>query len=95
MDHFSRAAALDEAHRLKTKGSGAKIVSLAPGVIETDMQLQLRSADSSGFPDQGNFLGMHASGQLDSPQAAAAKVLAFLNRKDFGGNPVGDVRDPG
>lgn len=94
MDHFSRAVALDEAHRAKTHGAAARIVSLAPGVIETDMQLQLRSADVSGFPDKGNFVGMHTSGQLDPPHVAAAKVLAFLNRKDFGSNPVTDVRDP-
>ena len=94
MDHFSRAAALDEAHCLATRGAGAKIVSLAPGVIDTDMQLQLRSADSAGFPDKANFVGMHASGQLTTPHDAAARVLAFLNRRDFGSNPVADVRDP-
>lgn len=94
MDHFSRAVALDEAHRAATQGAGAKIVSLAPGVIDTDMQTQLRGAEPAGFPDQGNFVGMHASGQLATPQDAAAKVLTFLRRKDFGSNPVADVRDP-
>jgi benzil reductase ((S)-benzoin forming) len=94
MDHFSRAAALDEAHRKATQGAGAKIVSLAPGVIDTDMQTQLRGADSAGFPDKGNFLGLHASGQLSTPHDAAAKVLKFLARSDFGSNPVADVRDP-
>jgi benzil reductase ((S)-benzoin forming) len=94
MDHFSRAVALDEAHRAATQGGGARIVSLAPGVIDTGMQTQLRSADPQGFPDQGNFLKLQSSGQLATPHDAAAKVLAYLNRKDFGSNPVGDVRDP-
>src|SRR5262249_44565802 len=48
MDHFSRAVALDEAHR----GDAARIVSLAPGVVDTDMQSQLRAADGAGFPEQ-------------------------------------------
>lgn len=95
MDHFSRAAALDEAHRLATQGAGAKIVSLAPGVIDTDMQSQLRNADAAGFPDQGSFLGLHAAGQLATPREAAAKVLKYLQRGDFGHTPVADVRDPG
>ncbi|HET7864367.1 MAG TPA: SDR family NAD(P)-dependent oxidoreductase [Burkholderiaceae bacterium] len=95
MDHFSRAAALDEAHRLATQGAGAKIVSLAPGVIDTDMQAQLRSSDATGFPDQDSFLALQAAGQLATPQAAAAKVLQFLQRSDFGHAPVADVRDPG
>lgn len=94
MEHFSRAVSLDEAHRQATQGAAAKIVSLAPGVIDTGMQAQLRGADSSGFPDQGAFLGLHASGQLATPEHAAAKVLRFLARADFGVQPVADVRDP-
>ncbi len=89
MDHFSRAVALDEAHR----GSRAKIVSLAPGVIDTDMQLQLRAADASGFPEQQMFKDLQAKGQLATPDEAAARVLAYLKRADFGANPVADVRD--
>jgi benzil reductase ((S)-benzoin forming) len=89
MDHFSRAVALDEAAR----GRGARIVSLAPGVIDTDMQVQLRTADPAGFPEQGNFVKLKEGGLLSSPQDAAARVLAYLNRPDFGSNPVADVRD--
>jgi len=89
LDNFSRAVALDEAQH----PSGAKVVSLAPGVIDTDMQVQLRSADPSRFPDRPAFVGMHAQGQLASPSAAAAKVLAYLERDDFGKNVLGDVRD--
>lgn len=89
LDHFSRVTALDEARRT----NGAKIVSLAPGVIDTDMQGQLRAADAAGFPDQPRFLDLHAQRQLASPDEAAARVLAYLNRADFGANPVADVRD--
>ena len=89
MDHFTRSVALEEA----LAPNGAKVCSLAPGVIDTDMQVQLRSADSAAFPDIGNFIGMKEKGQLSSPQDAAAKVLGFLNRPDFGANPVADVRD--
>lgn len=89
MDHFSRCVALEEAG----KPNGARICSLAPGVIDTDMQVQLRGADAASFPDIGNFIGMKEKGMLSSPAEAAAKVLAFLQRPDFGANPVADVRD--
>ena len=89
MDHFTRCLALDEAR----KPQGAKVCSLAPGVIDTDMQVQLRAADPSVFPDQKNFLDLKAQGQLSTPADAAAQVLAYLARADFGANPVGDVRD--
>ena len=90
MDHFTRCLALDEAG----KPNGAKVCALAPGVIDTDMQAQLRGADVARFPDQGNFAKLHAGGQLTSPEEAAARVLAYLARPDFGANPVADVRDP-
>lgn len=90
MDHYSRAVALEEAQR----PNGARVVSLAPGVIDTDMQVQLRGADPDTFPDRGAFVQLQAQGQLLSPEAAAARVLAFLQRPDFGTNPAADVRDP-
>ena len=88
MDHFTRCVALEEALRLQ----GAKVCSLAPGVIDTNMQTDLRSADPLAFPDQGNFAGLHAQGQLASPEDAAQRVLAYLERADFGSQAVADVR---
>jgi len=89
LDNFSRAIALDEA----LKANGARAVSLAPGVIDTDMQTQLRSADAQAFPDKAMFVGLKTGGQLASPEQAAARVIAYLDRADFGSNPLGDVRD--
>jgi NAD(P)-dependent dehydrogenase (short-subunit alcohol dehydrogenase family) len=88
MDHFTRCLALEEA----LKPQGAKVCSLAPGVIDTDMQVQLRSASATAFPDQNSFLSLHNNGQLSSPADAAAQVLARLARADFGNQPVDDVR---
>ena len=90
LDHLARALALEEA----TQAHGAKVVSLAPGVIDTDMQVQLRSADPALFPERDRFVALQAAGQLDSPAQAATKVLAYLARTDFGAQPVADVRDP-
>lgn len=89
MDHFTRCVALEEA----LKPNGAAICSLAPGVIDTDMQVQLRSANAADFPDQKNFIGLKEKGQLASPEEAAARILAYLVRPDFGSQPVADVRD--
>jgi len=89
MDHFTRCVALEEA--LKT--NGARVCSLAPGVIDTAMQEQLRAAGSAAFPDQSSFLQLKTSGSLASPDEAAQRVLSVLMRADFGNNPVADVRD--
>lgn len=89
MDHYSRAVALEEAQRPHP----ARIVSLAPGVVDTDMQVQLRAGDPAAFPDRLRFVQLKDAGLLDSAEAAAAKVLAWLDRADFGAQPIADVRE--
>ncbi len=88
MDHFSRCVALEEA----AHPNGARICSLAPGIIDTDMQTHLRGTDADAFPDHARFVEYHRSGQLLSIDDAAARVLRYLERPDFGDEPVADVR---
>ena len=89
MDHFTRCLALDEA----LKPNGAKVTSLAPGVIDTDMQIQLRGAAPEKFPDQSGFQQLKTTGMLTSPSDAAKRILNYIARPDFGSQPVSDVRD--
>lgn len=89
MDHFTRCVSLEESLR----PNGAKVCSLAPGVIDTDIQAHLRQADPARFPDREGFAQLQSQGLLMSPEEAAQRVLAYLARADFGANPVADVRD--
>ncbi len=89
LDNLARAQVLEE----ELQPNGARVCSLAPGIIDTDMQVQLRGADAKAFPDRDAFVEMKNGGRLDSAQAAAAKVIGYLRRADYGSNPVADVRD--
>jgi NAD(P)-dependent dehydrogenase (short-subunit alcohol dehydrogenase family) len=89
MDHFTRCLALDEA----SQPNGAKVCSLAPGVIDTDMQTQLRGANGEDFPDRVGFEKLKQGGHLSSTKDAAKRVLAWLERPDYGQDPVADVRE--
>ncbi len=89
LDNLARALALEEA----ASSNGARVESLAPGVIDTDMQVHLRAADPALFPDHARFVALKSEGALDSPEVAAAKVLRALARPDFGQQPVTDVRE--
>ena len=89
MDHFTRCVALEEAGKI----NGAKVCSLAPGVMDTAMQLQLRGADAAAFPDRESFARLKSEGRLAPPDEAAHRVLAWLARPDFGAQPVADVRE--
>ena len=87
LDHFTRCLAIEES----LKSNGAKVCSLAPGVIDTDMQTHLRQADAAQFPDHQVFVGMHSLKQLRNADDVATDVLAYLKHADFGSNPVDEL----
>ncbi|MEY3610424.1 MAG: hypothetical protein RJB14_146 [Pseudomonadota bacterium] len=89
LDHFTRCLALDEAQR----EHGARVCALAPGVVDTDMQVELREAPAAQFPDQPRFEKLKTQGLLTSSEEAARQVLAYLSRPDFGSQSVADVRE--
>ena len=89
LDHFTRCLALDEAQR----EHGARVCALAPGVVDTDMQVELRGATAALFPDQPRFEKLKTQGLLTSREEAARQVLAYLARADFGSQSVADVRE--
>jgi NAD(P)-dependent dehydrogenase (short-subunit alcohol dehydrogenase family) len=85
LDHHARAAALD-AER------GMRVASVAPGVVDTDMQGQIRNADESQFPSRERFTEMKRSGKLASPEDAAGKFVDYLLSDAFGQTPTADIR---
>jgi benzil reductase ((S)-benzoin forming) len=84
--HAARAAALDEA-------PGLRICSLAPGVIDTDMQGQIRASDLASFPLRERFEALKREGHLDTPADCARKLVRFVLSPDFGRQAVADLRD--
>lgn len=89
LDNFSRIVALDET----SASNGAKVVALAPGVIDTDMQTEMRNADVTQFPERQRVANLKANGLLATPETAADKVLNYLERADFGAKVLADVHD--
>jgi NAD(P)-dependent dehydrogenase (short-subunit alcohol dehydrogenase family) len=89
MDHFTRCLALEEA----ALPHGARVCAMAPGVVDTDMQVQLRGASAASFADRGRFVDLHAKGLLSSADDCARKLLAYLERADFGSHAVADIRE--
>ncbi|SMP50042.1 hypothetical protein SAMN06295970_102377 [Noviherbaspirillum suwonense] len=86
LDHHARAAALDQS-------PGLRIVSLAPGVIDTDMQAQIRATDVERFPLRDQFEALKANGALASPEDCAKRLLDFALSPAFGAAAVADLRD--
>ena len=73
--------------------AGIKICSLAPGVIDTDMQAQIREVDPAHFPNKQRFIDLKNQGQLSSAHHTASALVEFLLSTHFGTSPVADLRD--
>jgi benzil reductase ((S)-benzoin forming) len=61
------------------RGRNVRVRSLSPGTLDTDMQTLIRQADEQQLSEVGRFVGLHESGQLISPAAAAARVISWLS----------------
>lgn len=74
-------AALDMWTRcLAEEGAADNItaVSVAPGIVDTDMQTTIRSASEEDFPLRSNFVGYHEDGQLTKPDDVARALLPLI-----------------
>ena len=88
LDHHARAVQLDAV-------PGLRICALAPGVIDTGMQAEIRASTPERFPLRDRFAEMQASGGLVAPGECAMHLVDFLLDEDFGREPVADLRDLG
>ena len=89
LDMFTRTLALEHGT------SGLRAVSLAPGVIDTDMQAAIRAADPAAMPMRPRFVDLHARGALPSAEQVAARLTAYLEHADFGAREIDDLRQAG
>ena len=85
LDRYAEVVALEQGARLR-------IASVAPGVIDTGMQEESRSADPEHFPAIQRFIDFHAGQQLASPDAVAERLLRLLDSDQFGQKIIDDIR---
>jgi benzil reductase ((S)-benzoin forming) len=75
VDQLTRVVALEEA------GHGLSAYSLAPGLVDTDMQVAIRAADEISFPEVDRFRRAADEHRFNSPAWVAEYILATA----FGG----------
>ncbi|WP_314377738.1 SDR family NAD(P)-dependent oxidoreductase [Neisseria elongata] len=88
-------AALDR-HALCAAAEGHptfSIACIAPGVVDTEMQREIRNADCRDFPLQPRFRALKDGAKLQSAADTAAKIAAMIEAENFGCKPLADVRD--
>ena len=73
---------------------GISAVSVAPGIVDTDMQATIRSVSADDFPMVERFIGFHNNGDLVAPSNVAASLYELMtsHSMDDSGNRF-DVRE--
>jgi benzil reductase ((S)-benzoin forming) len=86
LDHHARTLAAEGRARFR-------IASVAPGILDTDMQAEIRRLDPDSFPERDRFVGLHREGRLVAPSVAAARFLDHVLSDAFGEETIVDLRD--
>jgi benzil reductase ((S)-benzoin forming) len=89
VDQWVRTAGAEQVRR----GNRCRIVAVAPGVVATPMQDQIREMSEDAFPEVAKFVDLHESGELRKAETVAREIWALVDR-DLSNGAVVDLRDP-
>ena len=90
LDQFSRVITLEQESAAFPVG----IVSIAPGIIDTDMQETIRGSKEEAFPLLGRFIDYKEKGLLSSAAQTATSLIKFMENVDLKTiDPIADLRD--
>ncbi|MDW5417337.1 SDR family NAD(P)-dependent oxidoreductase [Iodobacter sp. CM08] len=81
LEHFIRALAAEQS--LTTYP--VTCINFDPGVMDTEMQAEIRSRSTAEFPDVGRFIARKQQGLLRQPQQVAAALVQRLASLPQGG----------
>ncbi|MEN9865477.1 MAG: hypothetical protein RL748_1067 [Pseudomonadota bacterium] len=81
LDHFVNTLALEQA----TQENPINCINFGPGVMDTDMQGEIRGASASDFPDLPRFIGLQQNQQLRSAASVAQVVFDLCNNQPQNG----------
>jgi len=85
LDHHARSVATEN-------HTGLRVESLAPGIMDTDMQAQVRSTTVDQFPMRPKFEKLKHEGALASPISVAERLMTHLFSDRFGQDCCTDLR---
>lgn len=69
LDHWVRTVGAEQRRR-----GGARVCAVAPGVVATEMQAQIRATEPADFPAVERFVELHDRGRLRDPGEVAAQL---------------------
>jgi benzil reductase ((S)-benzoin forming) len=88
VDQWARTVGAEQARR----GGRVRVLAVAPGIVATPMQEQIRATAAADFPEVARFVEFHEQHELRDPGAVAAEIWALLAR-DLPNGAVVDLRE--
>ena len=73
VDRITECIALEEAE------IGLKALSVAPGIVDTDMQSLIRSTPETDFPSRPKFVSLKEQEHFNSPEFVADTMLGWVS----------------
>lgn len=67
--------------------------AIAPGVVDTAMQAEIRATDSNDFPDRQRFIDFKNQGDLTEPTLVASKIMSFIENPNTAPDSVFSLRN--
>lgn len=89
LDLFTRCASLEA----QEQNTGVEYMAFAPGIVDTGMQARIRETEAKDFIQVERFIDFKESGVLLAPEMVAGLVAQLLLHKEWGENPVVDIRE--
>lgn len=71
----------------------AKIVAVAPGIIDTTMQDEIRASSPDDFSAVGTFIELKETGALSDPNIVAEKLAKLAACQNFNSGSILDIRE--
>ncbi|WP_443937168.1 (S)-benzoin forming benzil reductase [Pedobacter sp. MW01-1-1] len=89
IDMMTKVAAIEQSE-LKY---GAKIIAIYPGVVDTDMQNSIRSADKKDFTDLEKFIEYKKTGKLADSRTVGSEIYTIDHDENFENGSIIHVND--
>lgn len=88
IDMFTRCFGLEQSRNEYP----VRIVSLSPGIIDTEMQQEIRMRSREDFQDLDRFISFKEEGKLQAPETVARCIIDLMRNDEIGNGEVIDIK---
>lgn len=89
IDMMTKVIAKEQKHH----ENGVKIVSIYPGIVDTDMQSKARNTPKENFKSVQRFIDFYNNGELSSPKEVAKKIYKLDKTGKLTNGLILDIRN--